>query len=497
MIDVEYIRKLRYVKGWSVNQIAKRLGHSRNTIDKYLELENLEPKYQLQKPRARPTLGKYEGLIKHWLEEDKKRPEKQRHTAHRIYERLRDEYGFSGTEGTVRRYVAQVKEQKKEAFLPLEYQWGAEAECDFGAVEAIIGGRQLTLKMFCMKLMASLRSFVMLFPHEKSEAFYEGHRQAFEFFCGVPRKIKYDNPKVAVAQILSARKRIEQPGFIALRSHYLFESFFCLPGIKGSHEKGGVENLVGYARRNYCVPLPEVATLDELNGIVQQRCLAEGKRKFATGTLAERWAAEQPHLIALPTRPFDCCRTLLAKVNSLQLVNFERCRYSVPTQFVGQTVIVKAYVDRLEISAGTEIIARHTRLYEGNKESLQVEHYLEILARKPGAVANARIFSYLSPPYQTFRNLCLAKHPPTPKEFIGVLKLHQKYSQSVVSAALLEAIACNVIRADAVLQICQRLTEPQVPTPIVYPFNNGVVDALSTAVVDLSHFDQLLGGSTL
>lgn len=491
MIDVEYIRKLRYVKGLSVREIAQRLGHSRNTIDKYLASEELEPKYQIKKPRARPTLGKYEGLIKHWIEEDKQRPPKQRHTAHRIYERLRTEYGFIGTEGTVRRYVQQVKEPKKEAFLPLEYQWGAEAQCDFGAVDAVIAGRQLTLKMFCIRLMASFRTFVMFFVNEKSEAFYEGHRQAFEFFAGVPRKIKYDNPKIAVAQILRGRERIEQPGFIALRSHYLFESFFCLPGIKGSHEKGGVENLVGYARRNYCVPLPEVESLDELNAIVRQRCLDEGKRKFAAGTLAEQWALEQPHLIALPNRPFDCCRTILAKVNSLQFVTFERCRYSVPTKFVGQTVIVKAYVDRLEIAHGTEIIARHQRLYEVGRESLQVEHYLDLLSRKPGAVANARIFSYLPPTYQTFRKLCLEKRPPTPKEFIGVLKLHQKYSPAIVTTALLEAIACNVIRADAVSQICQRLTETPLPGPIAYPFNSCV------STVDLSHFDQLLGGKAL
>jgi len=488
MIDVEYIRKLRYVKGWSIREIAKSIGHSRNTIAKYSSEESKEPKYQIKKIRTKPVLGKYEEVIKQWIEADKEMPVKQRHTAHRIYERLREEYRYLGSEASVRRLVRKVKKPKAEAYLPLEYELGYEAQCDFGQAEAIINGQRVTIHMFCMKLMASQRHFVVLFPHQKSEAFFEGHRQAFEFFGGVPKKISYDNPKVAVAVVLKGRERIEQVGFIALRSHYLFESFFCMPGKKGSHEKGGVENLVGYARRNYLVPMPEVDSLKELNEKVKEKCLAQALSQYKKETLAQLWQKEQTYLLALPRYPFECFRVELAKVNSLQMIQFENCRYSVPREYVGQSVIIKAFIENLEIVSADKIIATHSRLYQAKEESLKVEHYLDLLEQRPGAVANARVFSHLEEVYQIFRKLCLQQVPPTPKEFVKVLKLHEKFSQATVKMALKEAIACNIVRADAVNHICQRLTE----APQIKGFNYPVQTSITIRSMDLKCFDQLL-----
>lgn len=291
IVDVEYIRKLHKVKGWSIRKIARELGYSRNTVSKYLEAEDTAPQYQLQEPRPRPVLGPFQGIIKQWLKEDGNRPPKQRHTAHRIFERLRDEYGFAGSESNVRAYVRILRGPMVEAFLPLEYTWGAEAQCDFGEADIFRRGCQVRIHLFTMRLMAGGMCFVMAFPHQKSEAFYEGHRHALEFFGGVPHKIRYDNPKVAVDQVLPGRKRVEQSGFVALRTHYLFESAFCIPGKKGAHEKGCVENLVGYARRDFLVPLPEVEDLEKLNEILHARCLAEGRRRLPRdqGTFADRW----------------------------------------------------------------------------------------------------------------------------------------------------------------------------------------------------------------
>lgn len=488
MVDVEYIRKLKRVQGWSVRRIARALGYSRNTVAKYLEAEEVTPRYRLEAPRARPVLGPYEAVIRRWLEEDEERPPKQRHTAHRIYERLRDEHGFSGSESNVRAYVRTLRGPKLEACLPLEYAWGEQAQCDFGKAEIVWRSEQVRVHVFSMRLMASGKCFVAVFPHEKSEAFYEGHRRAFEFFGGVPRKVLYDNPRVLVHQVLPGRERVEQPGFVALRTHYLFDSVFCLPGKKGAHEKGGVENLVGYARRNYLVPLPEVDDLEELNEVLLARCLAEGQRRLPGngGTLSERWAREQEHLLPLPQRPFDCCRVVLAKVSSLQLVTFERCRYSVPTAYVGRMVSVRAYVDRLQIGCSDQVIARHQRLYEPGQESLKVEHYLDLLARKPGAVANARVFRRLALPYQAFRERCLAKRPSTPREFVGVLRLHREFPEQVVTDAVAEAVTRGVIRADAVRQICLRQTQPATPAPLKD------APAVRTSVVDLGRYNALL-----
>jgi len=490
MVDVEYIRKLNLVQHWSVRQIAKRLGFSRNTVAKYLSVPDPTPRYRLAVPRPRPVLGAFEGLIGLWLKEDKNRPRKQRHTAHRIYERLRDEYFFPGAESTIRKYVRTLKNPVPEAFLPLEYELGSEAQCDFGEADVFFSGVQVTIHLFCMRLMAGARSFVVAFPHEKSEAFYEGHRRAFELFGGVPRRIRYDNPKVAVKKILGPRERTEQTGFVALRSHYLFESLYCLPGRKGAHEKGGVENLVGYCRRNYLVPLPEVKDFHELNALLEERCLAEGSRQLPRdqGTLADRWEQERLHLLPLPAYPFSCCRTEPADVNRLQLVAFDRCRYSVPTSFVGKTVSVHAYVDRIEIGCGDERIAEHTRLYEAGAESFKAEHYLDQLDQKPSAVINARIFRNLPDPYQHFRNRCLDRMPPQPREFVEVLKLLREFPKDVVEQAVAEAVGSKVYRADAVAQICRRLTQPQSPAPVLHALTAHV------ALPDLTRFDRLLAG---
>ena len=171
MVDVEYIRKLNLVQHWSIRQIARRLDLSRNTVTKYLSAPDPTPRYRLAIPRLRPVLGAFEGVIRLWLDEDKHRPRKQRHTAHRIYERLRDEYFFPGAESTIRKYVRRVKAPVPEAFLPLEYELGSEAQCDFGEADVIFAGVQITIHLFCMRLMAGARSFVVAFPHERSEAF--------------------------------------------------------------------------------------------------------------------------------------------------------------------------------------------------------------------------------------------------------------------------------------------------------------------------------------
>lgn len=488
MVDVEYIRKLSLVQHWSVRRIAKQLGLSRNTVTKYLMAKDPAPRYRLSASRPRPVLGPFEALVAQWIDSDRDRKKKQRHTAHRIFERLRDEYGFCGAESTIRKYVRRCKGTPPEAYLPLEYAPGAEAQCDFGEAEAVVARETMTVHLFCMRLMEPPRSFVMAFPHEKSEAFQEGHAQAFLFFGGVPKKIRYDNPRVAVKAILSPRERTEQKDFVALRSHYLFDSVYCLPGKKGAHEKGGVENLVGYCRRNYLVPLPEVADLASLNALLRERCLAEGRR-IRPGeheSLGERFEREKIHLLPLPSLPFRGCRTVPALVNRLQQVLFDRCRYSVPTAFVGKTVTVHAFVDKIEIGCGEQTIAVHDRLYGTGKESFRTEHYLDQLDKKPSAVVNARVFHGLSEPYLSFRKRCLSFHPPRSREFVEVLKLLLSYPSPVVEQAVAEALSSGLIRADVVAQVCRRLTQGPLPEPVPHAMQ------VRVPLPDLARFDRLL-----
>lgn len=466
VVDVEYIRKLHYVNGLSQREIARRLRYSRSTIAKYLQAAEVVPRYKLTQERPYPAIDPVREIIGRWLDLDRAAPRKQRHTARRMFHRLRDEYGYQGSERAVQRYVREVRGPERKAFIPLAYEPGMDAQCDWGEADVVLDGSQVTVQFFCMRLCASGASFVMVFPHQRTEAFQEGHRQAFEFFGGVPRAIWYDNTKVAVAKITGGKGRIEQPEFTALRAHYLFEARFCNPGIEGAHEKGLVESLVGYARRNFLVPLPRVASHEELNVDLRQKCLAERERCVGRReeSLGELWDREKKNMLPLPCYPMHCCRTVFARVNTLSLVQFEKARYSVPVHHVGDMVALKVYWNRIVATHKEKALAEHPRLYNGG-ESLYVEHYLPLLERRPSAVANARVFKHLPQVYLKFRDRCLKGPTPRAKEFLAVLKLHGLFAQPVVERALEQALEADVILADAVRQLCLRQLPGQAAPP--------------------------------
>jgi transposase len=256
--QIERIRKLVLVEGLSQRAAAKAAGVSRHAVRVAL-LEPVERKYTLKEPKKRPKASVVEGLIETILKQDLTAPPKQRHTARRIYHRLVEEHQFTGSEATVRRIVAAHKQRAREVFVPLEYEPGAEAQVDFGEAEILLSGVPTKVHLFCMKLAFSRMPFVMAFPSQKQEAFFEGHVEAFAFFGGVPRRLTYDNLKAAVQTILEGHNRKEQEAFTLLRAHYLFDSHFCTP--RRGNEKGQVESLVGYVRRNALVPRPEVSSL--------------------------------------------------------------------------------------------------------------------------------------------------------------------------------------------------------------------------------------------
>lgn len=490
MVDVEYIRKLHHVNGLSQREIAQRLRLSRNTVAKYLQVTDVVPRYKLTQERPRPAIDPFRAIIDQWLSQDEAAPQKQRHTARRMFHRLRDEYGYQGSESAVERYVRQVRGSERKAFIPLAYEPGMDAQCDWGDVDAVVGGKQTTVQLFCMRLCASGAAFTMAFPHQRTEAFQEGHRRAFEFFGGVSRAVWYDNTKVAVAEITGGKGRIEQPAFTALKAHYLFEARFCNPGIDGAHEKGLVESLVGYARRNFFVPMPRVSSLDELNAGLRQKCLAEcercvGRRDESVGEL---WDREKKDMLPLPRYPMDCCRTVFARVNTQGLVQFEKARYSVPVSHVGDTVTLKVYWDRIVVTYREKVLTEHRRLYGGG-ESLYVEHYLPLLERRPSAVANARVFKYLPQVYRDFRDRCLDGPTPRPKEFLTVLKLHGLFAQPLVENALEQALEADVILADAVWQLCLRQLPGQIPPP---PLAGDKTPALAGWSPDPGRYDALM-----
>jgi transposase len=449
----EEIRRAYYIQGKSIRQINRETGHHRRTIRKALE-DGMKPEYKRRESHSRPVMGPVKTIIDQWLEKDKTQPPKQRHTAKRIYERLKEEYGFGGAESTVRYYVAQRRREMgngNDVFIPLGYAPGQMAQVDFGEAEVIISGKRLTAQIFCLRLCYSKQAFVMALPTQSQEAFFEGHVRAFDFLGGVPRHLVYDNLKAAVNKVLKGRDREEQVAFIAFRSHYLFESRFCNPA--QAHEKGLVEGLVGYSRRNFLVPIPEEATWDDLNSYLWEKCKAEGPRRLRN------------KLLPLPSRQFPCCALHPVGANGFGMVTFQTNRYSVPAHYAHEAIWLRAFSDRVEITNGRKTLAVHTRCYDREQDILNPLHYLPLLERRPGAWENAK-------PIQEWRQSWpevydrylvalrdqLAVSQAT-REFVRILRLHESYSGAIITKALEKALECHCYNVDGVKQLVMGLKE--------------------------------------
>ena len=314
------IRRRVLVEGVSRRQILRETKMHWLTLKKILE-HSQPPGYRQQMPRRKTKLGDYLKRMEEILKEDQAMPRKQRHTAKRIWERLREE-GFTGGYTVVKDAVRGLTQRNQEVFVPLVHRPG-EAQVDFGHALARVNGRLRKVVFFVMALPYSDASFVMVFERECTETFWEGHVRAFEFFQGVPRRISYDNTKVAVSQILGRARRLTQ-GFLQLKSHYLFDHHFCR--VARGNEKGVVEGQVKFTRLNYFVPVPQVRDLAELNTHLGQRCAEDRQRRLRgqPGTKAELLVEDQKAFLPLPPTPFEACRKSLTKASSLSLVRLSQ-----------------------------------------------------------------------------------------------------------------------------------------------------------------------------
>jgi len=331
MDQYEYIRTAHRVYGKSIRQIQKETGHSRVTIRKILESEF--PGYKRRSVQSYPVLGKHRDTIERWLRQDHEIPKKQRHTARRIYTRLVEEEGYAGSEVTVRRYVRQVKAKEgmdtSRAYLILEPECGQEAEVDWGEAIAMVRGMRTPFHFFCMRPRFSGRPFVRAYPCERQQAFFDAHVHAFTFFGGVFPVLVYDNLRSAVEKVLTGRNRIEQDAFRKLRSYYNFEARFCNPG--SANEKGGVEGVIGYVRRNFLVPVPVVESFEELNEHLLRSCLKHGSYRIAgrTENIDSLFEREKDCLVPLPAVPLANIALFETNVDKYSTVVVDKNRYSV------------------------------------------------------------------------------------------------------------------------------------------------------------------------
>jgi transposase len=420
---------------------------------------SVPPGYQRQQAVQRPKLGPWVGVIDAILEEDKTRPAKQRHTAKRIFDRLREEHGFSGGYTIVKDYVRAATLHGREMFVPLRHPAG-EAQVDFGEALVVIAGVERKAHYLAMDLPHSDDCFVVAFPAETTEAFLEGHVRAFAYFGGVPTRILYDNTKIAVARILGGEERLRTRAFSELQSHYLFADKFGRPA-KGN-DKGKVEGLVGYARRNFMVPIPRVSSWDELNAHLEVQCNKRRERRLRghTETIAERFERDRAALLPLPEAPYEACEKVTTRVSSLALVRYRGNDYSVPTRHGHLQVLVRGYVHEVTIACASEVIARHPRSYEREAVIFDPLHYLALLEQKTRALDQAApLAGWLLPEcFATLRRLLearLKKHGS--REYVQVLRLMETFAIEEVTRAIEDALHLGTIGFDAVkhLLLCR------------------------------------------
>ena len=504
MIKVEAKEKIRrayYVEKKSVRQIARELKYARQTVRKAIRTAEAE-RYKLKQPRRAPVLGPYKERIQGLVAESESMPPKQGYTSHRIYEIIEGE-GFKGSESTVRHYVAQVRKAKKrpKIYLPLEFDPGTDGQVDWGEADVILKGEQVTVQLFLMRLCYSRRLFVMAFPNQKQEAFFAGHVAAFAHFAGIPQRLTYDNLKTAVKKVLLGKEREEQVGFVALRSHYLFESHYCTPG--AGHEKGRVEEGVGYVRRNFMTPLPRVETFAQLNEHLLRQCFKNDQRTIAgqKGTVKQAWQEELPLLRPLPDYAFDYATTKQVSLNGYGQVVVETNRYSVPADKAEAQLIAKLYPFEVQIfrPGDKEPIACHPRCYGHKEDVFDPVHYLPLLQQRPGAFHHAKPLrrwrEQWPPSYEDLLARLTAQWPDGQgvRQFIQILKLHQHHPADLIEQAVEQALAYNCAHRDGV-ELCLR--QLQQPDPVFTRLDLGEHPKLAQVEAqpsDLARYEQLLG----
>lgn len=452
VVDYELIRRKFILDEQSARAIAHELGHSRKTVAKAIA-HAVPPGYRLGVPRQRPAIEPYRAWIDAWLEEDRSRPRKQRHTAQRIFERLRDEHEYAGSASSVRRYVALRKVGQGEVFLPLAFAPGEEGQVDWGEAAVIENGVERKVQLFCMKLCHSHAVFVRAYHRANLESFLDGHVRAFAFFGGVPKRLAYDNLKSAVAFVGRGRERRLNRQFMELRSWYLFESRFC--NVAKGNEKGHVENLVKRSQRTFLTPLPEVQDIDELNAQLLQDCLAELERTDREGhSHRALWEAEKPCLLPLAVAVFPACREQSSIVDKQSLVQFDEHLYSAPVRWAHHPCVLKGFVERVEIFCGHERVAVHGRRYGGDRFVLEPRHYLPLLARKPGCLDQARPFQG-NPWGEEFallrRELEYRAGDEGTRQFIRVLLLLTQHPEDEVRRAVGVCVQRRTFHVEAVI----------------------------------------------
>ena len=393
-MDMYYAIRAYYNEGKSIRWIARTLGISRQTVRKYCEGSthpDIRKDYHRDSTVVTDDIRDF--ILECFAEDDRENLSKQKHTAKRIYDRLVQEKGFTGGESTIRKAVSQLREQYSvppQADMPLEYDPGDAIQIDWGECTAYLDNVKNKLYFFCGRLCYSCAIFVQAFYSQNLESFLEAQQQMFDFFGGVPRRLIFDNAKVAVKEGFGLHAKATD-GYAAFAAHYAFQTEFC--NIASGNEKGLVENLVGYARRNFMVPVPRVKDLNELNQKLLAACAAyrdEHKVESRTNRVLQDYQEDLRFLQRIPLYRYDTSRTTSPRGGDYSTVKFDKNSYSVPVRYLRKEVTVKGYANEIHILYDRELIATFDRVYGSRKTIYRLEHYIDLLERKPRSVFQAK-----------------------------------------------------------------------------------------------------------
>ena len=496
----EQIRRVHEREELSIRGLASRFGVHRRDVRAALVSAVPAPRKTPERPA--PKMDEFKAVIDCWLEADRSLPPKQRHTARRVWQRLVDELDADVGESTVRKYVKVVRERQAiplvEVAVPQHHPLGEEGEVDFGSIHVYLAGVLTEVAMFVMRLSASGRAFPVAYLNEAQEVFLDGHVRAFDHFGGIPGRVRYDNLKAAVTKVLKGRDRVESDRFVALRSHYGFESFFCRPGIEGAHEKGGVEGEIGRFRRRHLVPIPKVESMAELNDLLLAAAVIDDQRHIAHRriTVGDHFGLEAPALRALPVEAFDVTVVGSNRVDTKSRVCVRQVHYSVPVRYVRQRLDVRVGAETIEVLDGARVVAAHARGTKGD-EVLVLDHYLEVLARKPGAMlsatplAQARASGAFTATHEQFwaqarRRLGDAAGT---RAMIEVLLAHRNIATDAIVAGMNRALSTGSVDAQVVIIEARRAAHDNTIAPVVAI---GAHAGFDRPKPTLSSYDQLL-----
>lgn len=500
MDQIHHIRKLYYEQGMTISEIARQTGRNWKTIEKYVDQTDFNAPELIPKPKTtRTKLEPYKALIDQWLKDDRKAPRKQRHTAKRVYQRLIEEnVGFDGSYSLVAGYVKQRKKElhlgKGEGFIPFIHYPG-EAQADFGTSDFFENGTRHTGKYFVIDYPYSNQGYLQLHYGENMECLLESMKAIFEHVGGVPSEIWFDNTSTIVNKVIQGGGREVTERFARFKEHYGFKAVFTNP--YAGHEKGAVENKVGYGRRNLLVPMPHFVSLSQYNQQLLEKCDKDGERehyRHENETITERFAEDKKAFRPLPEIPFDTASYLCTQTDKWGKIRLQGGKhiYSVSPGHVQQEVWVKlssAFVTIMD--QGQKTIVQHKRLYgDMQQESMEWLPYLSYIAKKPRSLKSSGIYAMMPKSMRVYLSACANS------ECGKILKILSELTERTGFESALETVNQAMIYqakdGDSLKNLYRRLfTDVPLLPPLEY--KSGIPE-LSPMPSGLSDYDALLKG---